>query len=219
MHRHSQSIQTKLTLTAILVASIAGVAQAAPVAVTAGGVSTFDNTNWVTNGLATLNGATSGVDWTVSGLRQGVGSDWDFVAGFTQGALASPTVEWPSAGTQSAFGYTVDNAVLTIQSSMQTDVTANGSSLLRISEVAPGAGVFSLNGVGETAASAGQVLEWTTPAATLVTGDTLTFSSNNASFSDGPIGFSAAAAVPEPSSCLAFGALLLLAGARRRARA
>lgn len=216
-HQHSVSISTKLAAAAFLVASIAA-ADAATVVVTPVGVSeTSDNTDWVTNGLATLNGVTSGVDWTQGGQSEHV--DWIFQAGFNQGNLPIST-EWPTAGNQSLLGYTVDNAILQIGPNMNADVTANGSSFLLISEVAPGAGVFSLNGVPLTATSAGQVLEWTTPASSFAQGDTLTFSSDNPSFSDGPIGFSATATVPEPTTLTVSGAaMLLIATARRRKRA
>ena len=103
---------------------------------------------------------------------------------------------------------------------MATNVSANGSTTLVISELVPAAGTYTLNGVAQ-AAVANQVLEWTAPAASLVNGSTMTFTSTavqsgSTLYAGGPIGFSA---VPEPASFGVLGVAALGLLARRRGRA
>jgi hypothetical protein len=207
-----------ITLATVLVGTVqARAAVDIAVPVTAAGLSTSTSTDWVTDGLATLNGATSGLDPTVSLLEGGGGSDTTYAGGYGQSDFGSATVEWPSAGTFSAFGtvephgdpVATDPLILDVGSTLESDVAANGSDLLVISEVTSAAGDYTLNGVTQTATAFGQVLEWTTPVADLVydsTGATVsqfTFTSDalpyNTGVDAGPVGFSAES-VPEPST-------------------
>jgi hypothetical protein len=138
---------------------------------------------------------------------------------------SSPTIQWPTTSNFTAFGYTLTSQEMLIGPLMQADVLAGHGTLL-ISEVAPAAGVYTLNGVSQTATAQGVVLEWTASSAgsNLAAGNTLDYSSsvpdpNNplgGSFvANGPIGFSS---VPEPASLVlaGLGAICLFAVARRR---
>jgi hypothetical protein len=109
---------------------------------------------------------------------------------------------------------------MTLGSDMAVDVAAEGGMLL-ISQVAPAAGDYTLNGVTQTAASVGQVLQWlaTVGGGNLATGNSLTFNSTAVilgnTVSSGPIGFSA---IPEPSSLALFGLGLFVLRVFRRKR-
>src|SRR4051794_1207763 len=87
-------------------------ARGAVTAVTAEGVSTASSQNWITNGLATLNGSTSGLNWLVSGQREGV--DWIRIDGANQGAIGGATIEWPTTGAFSQLTYSGSPGVLGI---------------------------------------------------------------------------------------------------------
>lgn len=200
--------------------------EAASVAVTAVGISsTSTNLNWVTNGNATLNGATSGVAWDVSGERQGV--DWEFDVAKSTVEIwghAPGTVEWPTAGRSGIFGYVAGGGgtlCLDILSGMIAGVIADGKDALLISCVAPEAGAYVLDGVSITATSTGQVLQWTAPLSELAAGDLLVFTNDGShTATSGPIGFSSTMAVPEPSTwaMLVGGMGLLAFGQRLRRR-
>ncbi|MDB5320618.1 MAG: hypothetical protein JWN40_2249 [Phycisphaerales bacterium] len=181
-------------------------ARGAAVLVTAQGVSTSTNLNWITNGLATLDGATSGLNWLVSGQQEN--SDWTRIDGAVQGGIGGVMVEWPVAGSFAQLTYSGSPGILGIGPEMPEDL---GTLPLRIAEVAPGPATYTLNGVSQVATAVGQVLVWR--AVSVTPGDTLTFTSNG-TFSAGPIAFSA----PEPASlgALALCGLTLLI--RRRAR-
>jgi len=167
------------------------VANAALVSV--GELSYADGSNWVTNGLATLGGVTSGVNWTVSGENQNVA--WTYEGGGEQGNLGATTAEWPTAGNYSTLGYVVDNLSIGLGPNIST---LAGSSNLRISMVAPAVGYYSING-GSTlyANSTGKVLQWLDTAP--VSGTCYRFTStakvtDTSLFASGPIGLSAAGA-------------------------
>src|SRR4051812_30539675 len=184
--------------------AVAGSAHAAPVVVTPEGLSLSTNQNWVTNGLATLDGATSGLNWLVSGQQEN--SDWTRIDGANQGAIGSPTVEWPTAGTFSQLSYSGSPGILGIGPEMPEDL---GLFPLRIAEVVPTTGTYTLNGVSLVATAVGQVLLW--DAASVTVGDMLTFT-HDATISAGPIGFSA---LPEPSTLVTIAACGLTLLGRR----
>lgn len=183
-----QMKRSALLGTVLLFAS--SVANAALVSV--GELSYADSSNWVSNGLATLGGVTSGVNWTVSGENQNVA--WTFSGDGGQGNLGSITAEWPTAGNYSTLGYTIGN----VNIGLGPDIaTLSGSSNLRISMVAPAAGYYSING-GSTlyASSTGKVLQWLDTAPVEGTAYRFTSSakiSDSSLYASGPIGLSAPA--------------------------
>ncbi len=161
-----------------------------------------DNTNWVTNGLATLNGATAGVAWKISGQQQNTA--WVFVSGGSQRSLSGTPIEWPTAGTSGTLGYVADEQIMRLGPQINTLIASDGGGpYLQISMVAPAAGDYSINGGNtQTATALGQVLRWidTDPTVDEQYTWTSTATIDETTIANGPVAFATASAVPEPST-------------------
>ncbi len=215
----------QLGVTMVVLGLLAGSTTNATV-IAVGELSGVDGSNWVTNGLATLNGATAGVNWCTSGEQQEFGGGngvWsyqsDYSNGGTQGTISGQSIEWRiGSGSIGSYNLGYETALTNLSLGTNIATYVGSGNLLRISMVAPTAGTFSLNGVSVTASVVGKVLQWTesNPTADEVlqfrgpTVDTITYNS-------GPIAFSAAP-IPEPSTFVLFsiGLISLLAYAWRK---
>ena len=220
---NSTLLSTLAAVAAVVVIGTADRASAAQTAVSAIGVNgTATSANWLTDGLGTLNGRIAGVNWSFGSGAEGNSSsgnpnDWYYInAGFYNSGNLAVTTEWPTVGSSTNLGY-VAFSNLGIAYSMSSDVSASVGglgSVLVISEVATGAGDFSLNGVAITASAAGQVLQWSAPVSAVNWQDELDFTSTFGT--TGAVAFSAAA-VPEPSTwAMMLGGLGMLTMFRRR---
>ena len=217
----------------IAVLGLLGVSTAGATVIAVGELTGIDNTNWLSQGLATLNGATAGVNWTVSGEQQpavwNYNDPWSMQGNL--GASPSPQVEWPTASSTTVLGYEISPTTLSLGSNIAALVGSGKA--LRISMVAPVAGTYSINGVSITATAVGKVLQWTETTPT--DGELLAFTGSayygkvdyyigdthytdvDGYYNSGPIGFSAVP-IPEPSALvlLSVGLISLLAYAWRK---
>jgi hypothetical protein len=179
--------------------------------------SVVNGSDWVSEGYATLAGAYVGVDWGGGGHYEDAAGHTDFVYnGAANQGSTGLKFQWTTGGdaTIEPVGSTLSSTVILGEATsftgssgayLATDV--GSGNILEITEVVPGAGSFTLNGVTETATAAGQLVYWLTPDAAITPGggDGLDFTGSlTAGGSEvGAIGFTVQGtqvASPEPHS-------------------